>query len=167
MKTTLKKLIKICKDNKINSDWDLKCKGVKMTDLGSGSFRNVYKIRGMDIVVKFPNDNDNLEHSRQEVDIHKRIMKSKRKFKAIQPFMPKIYHYNSNTGVVLMEYCKPITAYKKFNKAIETGEIRTMITHLQKHIDQNSYKWDFDIECGNMGIGKDKKYKVIDLGCIA
>lgn len=75
-----------------------------MNILGSGCFREAYEVGLSKVVLKFPQSLDDTFHSRLEM---KRIAQLKQ-HKSIRPHLPKIYHYEPSTGVILMKKYKPI-----------------------------------------------------------
>lgn len=76
--------------------------------LGEGSFRKVYRINNLPLVVKFPTGEDgdsweeNLEHAQNEIDALNWV-KSNKKFKEIRQYLPNLHYSNEDTGVMLLD----------------------------------------------------------------
>lgn len=131
--------------------------GFTLTNIGSGAFRNVYALRGVpDFVIKVPNSKSGLEHARCEMVAYRRVMRSKKKYLAVQKYLPTILYWGSKSGVMVMQKYK--VAYgRKHEKKIEP--IRLMFEELFGNDDS-------DIWNSNVGTDADGNYKVIDLGLV-
>lgn len=74
-----------------------------MKKLGSGAFRTVYQIGGLNLVVKFPMPGTdfvvNKIHSRTELARIKRF----RRYTWMRKYLPKVYYSNPVTGVSIIE----------------------------------------------------------------
>src|ERR1039458_1934778 len=72
--------------------------------IGEGSFRKVYQINDLPLVVKFPTGNDgddieeNIEHSENEMDA---INEVKEKHPHLKKYLPKIYYYKDRKSTRL------------------------------------------------------------------
>lgn len=86
--------------------------GLPVTFIGNGVFREVCKIDGQRLIVKFPIADDpegedftsGIKHSRDEM---KRIEKLSA-FKELRPHLPKVRYYDKENGVIVMDW------YEKF-----------------------------------------------------
>lgn len=125
-----------------------------------GSFRRVYQVESLKLVVKFPQGScgrySGIEHTNEEIDTFERISTYK-KYKYLRHYLPKIYYYNRKTGVVLMKKYK-LLDYK-------TAELASSIL--------NKLAFDIlghstDIYSSNVAVEYTKygcpKVKIIDLG---
>src|ERR1700722_6019834 len=78
--------------------------GIKLRYLDEGVFREVYKISGCPLVVKFPLEDggiaDGVQHSISEVNRIKRLSK----IKELVPHLPKILYHDRKNGVLVMRY---------------------------------------------------------------
>ena len=82
--------------------------GIKLRFIDAGVFREVYKISGAPLVVKFPLDNDGIQHSVSEM---RRIRRLGR-IKELLPHLPKVLYFNGKSGIVVMEYYKALDPEK-------------------------------------------------------
>lgn len=103
--------------------------GLPVTFIGNGVFREVCKVDGVRLVVKFPIADDpegedftsGKNHARAEV---KRIEKLKG-FKALRPHLPKIRFYDTESGVLVMDW------YEKFvSDDDQMGSVGTLLAKL-------------------------------------
>lgn len=128
--------------------------------IGWGAFREVWKIKGLPLVVKFtiPSSNgvcrDGIWHSVTEV----RKVRQLRKFLWIREYLPKIYYHDSKSGQTVMHFYEPF----------KEKELSYRITYLlEEAIKQATGVNLGDIQSSNFGIEvKDgrKQLKIIDLG---
>jgi hypothetical protein len=91
---------------------DFKKAGVPLedTELGVGVFREVIKVKGLPLVVKFPLDQapvkkppvytDGIRHSRIEIDKLERLQK----ISWMRKYLPKVYYYDRAAGIIVMKY---------------------------------------------------------------
>jgi hypothetical protein len=139
---------------------------LRLVHLGTGAFRSVYRIKGTDYVIKFPEPNNNylgIDHAQDEV---KNIEKMK-KIKCLRPHLPKIHHYDRKSGVIVMDY---YTRYrdKQANKPHPTrtyGDIsweRELISDLIRIL---TGVWFNDLWDENLKLDKNNIVKFVDVGC--
>ena len=97
-------------DIKNSNDYcaDFETSGIKLRYIDEGVFRKVYKISGCPLVVKFPLDNDGIQHSVSEM---RRIRRLGR-IKELLPHLPKVLYFNGKSGIVVMEYYKALDPEK-------------------------------------------------------
>jgi len=78
--------------------------------LGKGLFRTGYKVKGCDLVIKFPGcEVEDLWHSRQEVRRLNRLKKAG----VLREFLPEIFFYDKKTGVIAMRYYREFVNFEK------------------------------------------------------
>lgn len=77
--------------------------------LGAGVFREVYRVRELPFVVKFPLAGDGDEHTRSEV----RRIEALSKYPKMRKYLPKVYYYDSRAGIVVMKYYPPMDKNNK------------------------------------------------------
>jgi 5-methylthioribose kinase len=112
--------------------------------LGSGVFRQGYKVRGCDLVIKFPNpavkdiDTENRQHSATEIRRIRRL----RAAGTLEQFLPEVFYYDKKTGVVAMRY------YKEFKNFEEQAD--AMGRMIQKLIYRIARVRCADIHTGNV-----------------
>src|SRR5271163_277737 len=107
-------IISLLRDLKIINSVDFKRKtGLKLKKLGEGLDRIVYRVEDSNLVVKFCRfEKDRLNRIGQsyaEYASWKTIMRSKKKYKSLQKYMPEIYYFNATTGVTLVKMYSKIT----------------------------------------------------------
>lgn len=106
--------------------------GLPLRYLNAGVFRKVYGIRGVDLVVKIPiigvESKDAIQsairHSAQEVSRVKRLYA----VKELRPHLPKIYHYDKKSGVIVMR------RYEKVSSVDHAEGLGMIITKLVRRI---------------------------------
>ena len=126
--------------------------GYTMKFVGSGLFRNVYRIVGTKLVVKVPIGIRGKRHSEGEMKAYRKIMGSKHKYTAIQLYMPEILAYNKKTGVILMPEYRKVAGCDR----AKVDEIGTLArAAMGKYC---------DLHKNNVGKGKLGDYRVLDLG---
>lgn len=138
-----------------NSD-GFKKLGLKLKHLGSGAFRDVHRIVGVPLVVKFPVGHDGVEHSTLEV----RKIKHFKKFYAMRDHMPKVFYFNKKTGILVMQLYenKP---YPKISLAEARSEaIHSLISNLVWSLTKRELS---DIHYENIRVAGDE-LTFIDLG---
>lgn len=74
--------------------------GLPLYYLDEGAYREVYGIRGVDLVVKIPikGSAESIHHSAMEVSRIKRL----HVLKELRPHLPAIYHYDKKSGIIVM-----------------------------------------------------------------
>jgi hypothetical protein len=113
VRTVIARIVKARPTNPIA----FKAAGIKLRYLDEGVFREVYKISGCPLVVKFPLDDDGIEdgiqHSISEVNRIRRLSK----IKELMPHLPKVLYHDRMSGVLVMRY------YPKPRDAEQTVEM--------------------------------------------
>lgn len=127
--------------------------------IGDGSFRKVYRIDNLPLVIKFPiGDDDTLEvcieHSQNEMDAVNRI-KTDKSLAKLKKYLPKIYYYDEPNGIILMHEYKGIKADTYKRKACV------------KAVDEIESVWkSFDVYKNLHVDPKTQKVTIIDLGVL-
>lgn len=153
--------------------------GVSLTYLSEGVFRRAYQIGNLPLVAKFPyfggddyskfrknnkyRDDEfaaAIHHSNIEMKALKRILRSKKKYKPVQPYMPKVYHCNAKTGVVIQH---------KYTALPENKESHKLCANIEKAVVKVLGHWktyrDFDCHTANVGKDENGNLVILDLGC--
>ena len=128
---------------------------VDLKYIGKGSYRQVYQIDNLPIVVKLPLGLDAdikecISHSENEMDA---INTVKKKHKHLIKYLPKIYYYNLDTGIIVMHKYKQTSTYSN----------RKTCKQAEKEI-TDAFKSDLDI-CKNFSVDGDKVI-LIDWGVL-
>ena len=123
--------------------------------LGAGVFREVLKVKGCPLVVKFPLDanwdcHEGVDHSALEM---KKLARLK-KFKWMRRFLPKIYYYDRKHGIIVMRYYELMT---KHEFLFDIQFVRALIKH-STGVNISDYTW------GNVGKGWKDCPVMIDCG---
>jgi len=137
----------------LSNEVDLLQHGFTLKFLGGGLFRNAYRIVGTKLVVKVPIGAKGRRHSQGEMKAYRRIMRSKRKYTAIQLYMPEILAYNAKTGIILMP------EYRVAPKSYGEKKIKAM----GKLAGDAMGKY-CDLHRWNIGRDKEGQFRFIDLG---
>ena len=85
--------------------------GFRLKYLGAGVFREVARISGCDLVVKFPlHGKDGLReeiaHSLSEMH---RIEKLSRRVPELKPNLPKVFYFDQKNGIIVMQWYPELT----------------------------------------------------------
>jgi hypothetical protein len=137
----------------------------KLRKLGKGIYREVYKVVGADLVIKFPLKEEKTfkDHSRLEYRACRKVLLAPKKYWAIISFIPEIPHYNPTTGVLIMEYCTPVKTLASTKQC--TKLIAGLVTRVVD-LSWKGYRSGLaDMHSGNLGFSKASDHlKIIDLG---
>lgn len=86
---------------------------MKLKLLGVGLFREGFKIKNSDVVIKFPlraeTTKEGIEHSRSEM----RRLRRLRATGTLEPFLPEVLYYDKKNGVIAMRYYKNFESYEQ------------------------------------------------------
>lgn len=136
------------------------CTGRALSLLGSGWRRETYRIKGTELVVKFPMQFVELpseaavciRHARAEMRIITNILRRK-SLRHLRRFVPKVFYFDHKTGVMVVE--------RLFTKPKPSADVQAIIYRMVQDT-FNSHR-ALDIDCN---IGRDSRgnYKVIDFG---
>jgi hypothetical protein len=154
-------LIKGIQPVSVDARWDFEVKLV-----GAGEFRKVYRIVGTDLVVKFPRitrSSKNIGHSRVE---YKRCydIRHQSKWYLLRRYVPKIYHYNPDTGVIIMHYYERVGETPKALRDIKWMQKLLDLVCTHNGLNKDNLNWSEDIEINNIGQDKNGNYKFLDMG---
>jgi hypothetical protein len=156
-KEIVKSIVWHFKNCKIKSDKQAKeCLTLKR--LGSGAFREAYLINNA-AVVKFPigDHESNLYHSQKEIAMIRKI-NNKAKYRALRPFLPKVYYTDYRHGILIVERCYKLKAGIPYIVADIIGKVFEAII--------NQTSWSADIEYYNVMENAEGEYRLIDLGLL-
>jgi len=90
----------------------LRAAGLKLRLLGSGAFREGFKVVNADVVIKFPiskSTSQGVKHSAQEVRRIRRLRESS----TLAPFLPEVLYYDRASGVIAMRYYSEFEDFEK------------------------------------------------------
>ena len=159
--------VKKFQNNNPTTKQEIKALGFKVRHAGSGAFRDVYILKGTGLVVKIPQDSwSTVDHSQNELKWYVKIMTTK-KYKVLKNYMPEIYYYDYENGVILMKEYAQFFNDKRlkdfWNKVSSLGEV---FNDLFNQLLCKKREWrDFD-NSGNIGWdASNSKLVVLDLGC--
>ena len=101
VQTVLRAIVK----NRPSTPKEFRKAGIKLRYLGNGVFREVYKIQGCPLVVKFPLNEEQdfaggVAHSVSEVRRIKRLLR----IQELKPHLPKVRYHDKESGVLVMTY---------------------------------------------------------------
>jgi hypothetical protein len=87
--------------------------GIGLDEVGKGAFRTAYRIRGTNLLIKFPlmynygasgredwNNKEGKNHTRMEVKKIRALMK----FPIMRKHIPPVYYFNGRDGIVVTRY---------------------------------------------------------------
>lgn len=134
----------------------LRREGMTLRLLGVGAYREAFRIKNSDVVVKFPRtktESEGKKHGRQEMARIKRLSEST----CLREFLPEVVYYDHDTGVIAMRY------YGTFRGFEEQAD--AMGTMIQKLVTRISGVRCTDVHTENVRRGRGRKDCVlIDLG---
>lgn len=125
--------------------------------LGTGAFRDGYKVRNCDLVIKFPQTlkagpEEGRQHSAQEIRRLRRLRKSG----TLGEFLPEVFYYDKKSGVIAMRY------YREFDDFEDQAD--AMGKMIQKLIYRIARVRCTDIHTDNVRRGRQWNAILIDLG---
>jgi hypothetical protein len=144
---------------------EIKKLGIKLTLLNFGAFREVFTVKGTNLVVKIPrvttlgSPQSNIDHAKQEIDAYRRVFKRK-SLKALRPFMPKFHYMDYRSGIVVVEKYKSARYSKISNIAIN------IISKVIEEVTEKDATEEVDLFIPNIGTDMHGNYKFIDLGLL-
>jgi len=135
--------------------------------VGSGVFRESFRIRGTNLIVKFPLNESRhgrtpvyksgIAHSRAEM---RRVHKLK-KIKALRAHLPKVWYYDKTHGIVVMPHYIKLGGYGGWNKIEMLGKVINKLMKQYAHTAMNDIQGDNT----RMTAGKyNKRIVFVDLG---
>jgi hypothetical protein len=86
--------------------------GLSLKTIDAGVFRKTCEVEGLPLAVKFPLDKDGVYHSRTEMRKIARLSL----FPSLRKYLPKIYYYDSKSGVIVERF------YPNFSDDIDACE---------------------------------------------
>ena len=113
-KGPIKRIVQRIRALKPRTVEEARAAGFKMRKLGEGMYRRVYKVKNYDIVFKFPGataetKTGGRKHAAQEMNRLKRL----RRCEALHRFLPEIYYYDKDSGVIAMKYYPPFADFEE------------------------------------------------------
>lgn len=126
--------------------------------LGGGAYRKVYEIVGSGFVVKVPHSKGDIPHATTEFLCWRKIIRSKRKYAALHPYMPVFRYHNKVSGITVMDMYETDFDYNTHEP--EMTYINNLTQDVMKNYDNDlePEKWD------NYGLDAKGELKIIDLG---
>lgn len=133
--------------------------GIELTPVAEqGAYRDTYFIRGVPLVVKFPNnDGGSHSHARAEIKSIRRLRRGKKKYKLLQKYIPETYYENLKTGVIVMRRYKPLRS--KYDILIADVLEKLVSVVWPEHVSDGT-----DVHGANIALDDKGKLKIIDLG---
>jgi hypothetical protein len=152
--------------SKLRNDWpttpeECKTYGIRLCKYSrSGAYRYVYKVWGLPLVIKFPQNDDDKIHAIQEWIVYNKLKFCDR-YRKLKKYMPTIYYFNMKTGVSAMRYYK-VLGESNWRNSNKYDKSRSLLEKRVKKI----YKHANDVDnSGNVARDKNGQLKIIDLGC--
>jgi hypothetical protein len=154
-KRSIKRTLSKIRKNRPTSLLEFKALGLPVRRLGAGLFRAGYKIRGCDLVVKFPliaGNTEAIEHTAAEMRRIRRLSQSA----AIRPYLPTVHYFDKKNGIIVMQY------YPKFEDDEHLAD--ALGSMAQRLIRRISHVNCSDIHTGNVRKGSQYTPVIIDFG---
>ena len=166
----LEKFLNILRDNVPTKPFHLDTMGIPYKEIGSGSFRETFWLKGYHAVIKFPmsdtglsfrDDESCLAHAQHEIEAFERIRNSRT---AIKEFLPVIYYQDYDNGVIVME------RYKTNWQSASNTERSLVISKQAYAIGEKIRKYfripelHSDYSGDNLGLDKQGNFHIVDLG---
>ncbi len=131
--------------------------GLTLLSCGKGCSRDVYKLRGYNLVVKIPNGLvSSIRHSAQEMKAY-HLIRTRKKYRELRKYLPKI-HQSTKDGVILMDYYKKCDYGEKDSKEIR--RIRQISDYLFPKNENGT-----DMYGENLGRDAKGRLHILDFGC--
>jgi len=133
--------------------------------IGNGVFRESFRIRGTNLIVKFPLNESRTEkpkfksgiaHSRTEM----RRLKKLGRVKALQTHLPKVWYYDHTHGIVVMTHYEKSSGYGGRDKIELLGRVVNKLLKQYAHTTMNDIHGD-NTRCAK---GKFDRLIFVDLG---
>ncbi len=105
---------------------DLRAAGVSLRLLGSGLYRDGYKVKDCDLVLKFPrkialkSGKKSLAEGRKHSAAEIRRLRRLRQVTCLDKFLPEIFYYDKKSGVIGMKYYPTFTDFEDQADAMGT-----------------------------------------------
>ena len=154
---TIREVCFLLTENNPKTIAEIKKLGILLKKLGSGAYRNTYKVIGLPIVLKIPNDTPAARrHSEEEIKVVKKI-KRLRKYRILRKYMPYIHFYNPKTRIIGMQY------YDTKSNKYKDGTA-SILSDLIEEVWSDASRSSADIHRENIALDKEGQIKIIDLG---
>ena len=143
--------------------------GLKYKVIDQGAYRKVVKLVGLPLVVKFPLTDEKCDkmHSWYEFRAVQKILKYKYKYIILRKYVPKIYYFNKETGVLVGHYYTPLKGTKKEKNLIANlvSDIVDSTWDGRKINKKTKFRYGTeDMWSANMALNKRGHVKIIDMG---
>ena len=121
--------------------------GIQLRFINHGVFREVYKVQGCPLVVKFPLNEDEgfaegRAHSISEVNRIKRLSR----IQELKPHLPRVHYHDRENGVLVMSY---------YHKMSNDRAVELLGKMVQKLVSKIARVQMSDIHCDNIRCQKD------------
>lgn len=159
-KSRVRAVTKLFEEKAPKTILDVEALGLKVKEIGNGEYRTVYRIIGLPLVVKVPNNTgrEGRKHGTAEYRTIKRITRSTKKYVKLQRYMPKVYNFNAKTGVTLMHHYRPVS--RTYRYAI-SGLLNSLVDLVWPYAAKGH---ECDIHGANVGMSDENKPVLLDLG---
>lgn len=135
--------------------------------VGCGAFRESFRVKGTNLIVKFPLNESRIDekpiykcgvgHSRTEM----KRLKKLRRIKALKTHLPKVWYYDQRHGIVVMTHYAKFGGYGGWNKIELLGKVINKLMRQYAHTAMNDIHGDNTRMTG----GKyNKRLVFVDLG---
>lgn len=131
--------------------------GLRLVHLGSGVFRNAYRIKETYLVIKFIREDGDEYHAREEIKNLNKLKTSK----ALRKCLPRLYYFDKKSGTSVWEFFP-----ERFNQRNLVEKMGDLIGKLARELTGANFQ---DVHTDNIradGFGYYQQIiKFIDLGC--
>lgn len=134
--------------------------GVELVSVGTGCAREAYLVCDTELVVKFCRNQDYKYQSDRENKAYHAIMRDRR-LSRVRKFLPTIHYYSRKSGVTVTDYVPE----KVENRTDMYSKVRDVIFKIASNVNKkNMAFYAGDLHPDNIGVTKEGKYKVLDMG---
>lgn len=138
---------------------DVEGMGISFESIGEGLFREAFRIKGANLVIKVPKTDgdesweDCYKHAMDEVKKVKSFRKGK-KYRVLWRYLPKILYVNERSGLILMPYYRKLSISKR-------EIVADMISNLFCDLGRDN---GGDVHESNVALGEYDEPVVLDFG---
>ena len=83
--------------------------GLELRFLKSGLFRETYRVKNCDLVVKMPLVNEKRHHTDSEIRRIKRLSR----YRFMRPYLPTVFYHDTVSGTMVMSYHPPFEDHEQ------------------------------------------------------
>lgn len=132
--------------------------GLRLVHLGSGVFRNVYRIKNTDLVIKFIVEYGDEYHARAEIRNYEKLKTSR----ALRACLPKLFYFDEKSGTSVWEFYP-----ERINQEALRGRLCALVGKLASELTGANFT---DVHTDNIRAISSvtscyPRLKFIDLGC--